>query len=80
MGRRLVELAPVQPLALRRDEAAAALGVSVETFDLHVRPYVPAVRLGALVTYPVAGLAAWLDRNATAIADDLISHRNRKAA
>lgn len=75
MGRRAVELAPLQPLALRRDEAAAVVGMSVESFDLHVRPNVPAVRAGAVTVYPVGGLAAWLDRNASIVADDLAPRR-----
>jgi hypothetical protein len=56
----------VPALALRRAEAAAALGVSLELFDEHVRPYVPAGRLGSVTVYPVAGLAAWLDGQASA--------------
>jgi hypothetical protein len=58
-------------LALRRAEAAAALGVSVEVFDRHVRPYVPAVRVGGVVAYPVAGLTRWLEQNSSAVAEDL---------
>ena len=63
MGRRLVEV-PVPALALRRAEAAAALGVSVEVFDTHARPNLPVVRVASLVVYPVAGLTAWLDAHA----------------
>ena len=70
MGRRLVDVS-VPALALRRSEAAAALGISVETFDAYVRPYVPAVRPGGVTTYPVAGLMAWLEKNAHVIAEDL---------
>jgi len=70
MGRRLVEVA-TPALALRRPEAAAALGISVETFDEHVRPNVPAVRTGNVITYPVSGLERWLAANAGVITDDL---------
>ena len=70
MSRRRVDV-PVPALALRRAEAAAALGVSVEHFDQHVRPHVAAARLGSVVVYSVAGLQAWLNRNAHAIAEDL---------
>lgn len=70
MGRIHVQV-PVPAIALRRAEAAASLGLSVETFDSHVRPNVPAVRAGSVTTYPVAGLTAWADRNASVIADDL---------
>lgn len=50
------------PLALRKPAAAAALGVSDETFDRYVRPHVRAVRLGSVTVYPVAELARVLDR------------------
>jgi hypothetical protein len=60
----------VPALALRRAEAAAACGVSLETFDLHIRPHVPAKRIGGVAVYPVAGLADFL-KNATSIAEDL---------
>jgi hypothetical protein len=78
MSRSKVDVS-VPALALRRAEAAAAVGVSVETFDAHVRPFVPAARVGGVTIYPVAGLAAWLDANATALADDL-APRIRSAA
>ncbi len=62
MGRRHVEVA-VPPLALRRAEAAAALGLSVETFDEHVRPDLPVIRVAGVVAYPVRGLHEWLERH-----------------
>ncbi len=48
------------PLALRREAAALVLGVSEETFDKHVRPTLPVVRLGSVRVYPVAALERWL--------------------
>jgi len=60
MGRVTVNV-PVPALALRRAEAAASLGISVETFDSQVRPHVPVTRLGSVTVYPVAGLQAWLN-------------------
>jgi hypothetical protein len=74
MGRVHVAV-PVPALSLRRPEAAAALGLSVETFDTHVRPNVAAVRTGSVTTYPVAGLVAWLTANAGVVADDLDRRR-----
>lgn len=74
MGRVHVDV-PVPALALRRPEAAAALGVSVETFDQHVRHAVPACRAGSVTVYPVRGLQAWLDANAATIADDVQGSR-----
>lgn len=58
-------------LALRKAEAVAALGVSDETFDRYVRPTLPVVRCGTVRLYPVAGIAAWLEDNATAPLDEL---------
>lgn len=47
-------------LALRKEEAARALGISDETFDQYVKPHVPVVRLGRVRLYPVPGLRAYL--------------------
>jgi hypothetical protein len=58
-------------LALRREEAARALGVSDETFDRHVRPDLPVVRLGAVRVYPVRAIEALLSERATSPADDV---------
>jgi hypothetical protein len=51
-------------LALRKGEAARALGVSDESFDRYVLPHVRVVRRGALRLYPVAELERWLAREA----------------
>jgi hypothetical protein len=58
-------------LALRRESAANALGVSEETFDAHVRPSLPVVRMGTVRVYPVAALERWLAEHAEAPADEL---------
>ena len=57
-------VARVPRLALRRPEAAAALGISEEVFDESVRPFVPVVRRGRVAMYPTAGLLAWLNEQA----------------
>jgi hypothetical protein len=59
MSRPHVEV-QVPALALRRPQAAAACGVSLETFDQHIRPHVPAKQVGGVTVFPVAGLAAFL--------------------
>ncbi len=59
MGRVHVE-APVPALALRRPQAAAALGISVDVFDREIRDELPVVRVAGVVAYPVAGMQAWL--------------------
>jgi hypothetical protein len=56
--------------ALRRKEAAAALGISDEVFDEHVRSELPVVRLASVKVYPIAGIEAWLAK-ATAPAEDV---------
>jgi hypothetical protein len=52
-------------LALRKLEAARALGLSDESFDRYVAPRVRCVRLGSVRLYPVAELAAFLDKTAS---------------
>lgn len=58
-------------LALRKDAAALALGVSDETFDKHIRPSLPAVRVGSVRVYPVALIERWLIEHASSPIDEL---------
>ena len=51
-------------LALSIEEACAALGISWDLFDQHVRPHVRMVRLGRRQLVPVAELQRWLAENA----------------
>lgn len=60
-----------QRLALRKLEAARALGVSDEFFDEHVKPHVRVVRLGSLRLYPLTELQAFLDKQAHLPMEDL---------
>ena len=76
MGRITVDVA-VPPLALRRPQAAAALGVSVDVFDEHIRPDLPVIRVAGVVTYPVKGLQEWLESNEEQPA---ATHLRKKAA
>jgi len=57
-------------LALRREEAARALGVSDESFDRYVKPHVQVVRLGTLRLYPVSALERFLGERASAPLED----------
>jgi hypothetical protein len=50
--------------ALKRDEAAASLGMSLDSFERHVQPHVRLVRRGKLRLVPVAELERWLGENA----------------
>jgi hypothetical protein len=63
VSRPRVEVA-VPALALRRAEAAAALGLSVDTFDRHVRPQLRVLYVGDLRLWPVEELTRWLRENA----------------
>jgi len=58
------ELAPIPRLALSREEAAAALGMSLDSFERHVQPTIRLVRLGRMRLVPVGELQRWLDENA----------------
>jgi hypothetical protein len=64
VSRPRVEIA-VPALALRRAEAAAALGVSLETFDQHIRPRIRVVQVGTVTLYPRAELERFLAESAT---------------
>ncbi len=57
-------VAMVPRLSLRREEAAAALGVSDDFFDNHIRHEVRVIRRGRVALYPVAELEGWLSKNA----------------
>lgn len=51
-------------LALRKEEAARALGISDESFDRYVKPHVRVVRANTIRLYPVPELERWLAENA----------------
>jgi hypothetical protein len=51
-------------LALTRKEAAAAIGMSLDSFERHVQPTLRLVRLGRMRLVPIAELDRWLSDNA----------------
>jgi hypothetical protein len=57
-------LGPVPRLALSREEAAAALGMSLDSFERHVQPTLRLVRLGRMRLVPVREIERWLEENA----------------
>jgi excisionase family DNA binding protein len=57
-------------LALTRAEAAAAVGVSLDSFERYVQPELRIVRRGRLRLVPVAELERWLDSNAVRVLED----------
>jgi len=56
--------APVPRLALGREEAAASLGMSLDSFERHVQPSLRLVRLGRMRLVPIGELERWLGENA----------------
>ncbi len=54
----------IRPIALAKPEAAAALGMSVDSFERHVQPHLRCIRRGRLRLFPVSELERWADANA----------------
>jgi hypothetical protein len=54
-------------LALTRAEAAAALGISVDSFERYVQPELRLIRRGRLRLVAVRELEVWLERNAARV-------------
>jgi hypothetical protein len=51
-------------LSLNKQEAAACLGVSVDSFERYVQPDLLVVRRGRLRLFPVIELERWITENA----------------
>lgn len=56
-------IAPVPRIALRVEEAAAALGISDDAYRAHVAPHVRIVRRGRLKLVAVSELERFLDEH-----------------
>lgn len=54
----------VPRLSLTKPEAAAALGMSVDSFERYVQPHVKMVRRGKMRVVSVRELERWLEENA----------------
>ena len=54
-------VAPIPRVALTREEAAAALGISLDSFERHVQPELRLIRRGRLRLVPVHELERWAD-------------------
>ncbi len=52
------------PVAVGRDDAARALGMSVDSFERFVQPDVRLIRRGRLRLVPVTELQRWAEENA----------------
>jgi hypothetical protein len=59
------DLAPIPRLALTREEAAAAVGMSLDSFERHVQPDLRLLRLGRLRLVPVRELERWAEEHAS---------------
>ncbi len=51
-------------LAYSKPQAAAALGISINSFERHVQPELRVVRRGKLRLFPATELERWLRENA----------------
>ncbi len=60
----MADTAPIPRLALSREEAAAAIGMSLDSFERHVQPTLRLIRLGRMRLVPISELGRWLDDNA----------------
>ena len=58
-------------LALSRAEAAASIGVSLDSFERHVQPELRLIRRGRLRLVPVRELERWLDANAGRVLEEI---------
>jgi len=52
---------PVPRVALTREEAAAAVGMSLDSFERHVQPELRLIRRGKLRLVPIHELERWAD-------------------
>jgi len=59
-------VAPVPRVALTRGEAAASLGIGLDSFERHVQPEVRMIRRGKLRLVPIVELERWADAQAEA--------------
>ncbi len=64
MSADVVVLAPVPRIALTRIEAAAALGIGIDSFERHCQPELKLIRRGRLVLVPVSELERWATEQA----------------
>ena len=60
----MTDLAPIPRLALTREEAAASLGMSLDSFERYVQPHLRLLRLGRLRLIPVGEIERWAAEHA----------------
>lgn len=54
---------PIEPVLLRRDQAAAALSMSVDHFDDNVRPELKSVKVGSRTWFAPDDLRRWANEH-----------------
>jgi hypothetical protein len=59
-----VTVAPVPRVALTREEAAAAMGIGLDSFERYVQPHVRMIRWGRLRLVPLVELERFVDEEA----------------
>ena len=59
----------VPRVALTRAEAAAALGISIDSFERHVQPELRIIRRGRMRLIPLTDLERWAEENAALTLD-----------
>jgi hypothetical protein len=57
----------VPRLALTRSEAAASIGMSLDSFERYVQPSIRLVRRGKLRLVPVSEIKKWLEANSESV-------------
>lgn len=67
MAKQRRPLAAVPRYLLTRQEAADSLGVSLDTFERRVQPFLRVVPCGQLVLVPPAELQRWVAENTQAL-------------
>jgi excisionase family DNA binding protein len=63
-SRKTAAIADVPRLGLTRAEAAASIGVSLDTFEKKIQPHLRLVRTGRRIIVPVSVLERYLERHA----------------
>jgi excisionase family DNA binding protein len=58
------DVAPIPRVALTRTEAAASLGMSLDSFERWVQPSIRLVYLGKMRLVPISELQAWVESHA----------------
>jgi excisionase family DNA binding protein len=57
-------IGPIVRVALTREEAAIALGISLDSFERYAQPELRMIRRGRLRLVPVSELERWADQAA----------------